>query len=215
LKSQIKLIHIFEDEWLYRQDIVKSILKYKLNKIENKIFARKCEIKEISSNESKIFLENNHIQGNVNSKVRIGLFFEGKLISLMTFSKGRVIMGGKKTEWELNRFVNILNTNVIGAASKLLTYFISKYKPNKLISYSDIRLFDGGLYEKLGFTKISQSKPNYWYVINDLRKHRFNYRKSKLVKEGYDKNKTEQQIMFDRKIYRIYDCGNIRWEINR
>lgn len=215
LKGNIKLIHIFEDEWLYKQDIVKSILKYKLNKIENKIFARKCEIKEISSKESKIFLENNHIQGNVNSKVRIGLFFEGKLISLMTFSKGRVIMGGKKNEWELNRFANLLNTNVIGAASKLLKYFMSKYKPNKLISYSDIRLFGGGLYEKLGFTKISQSKPNYWYVINDLRKHRFNYRKSNLIKEGFDKNKTEQQIMFDRKIYRIYDCGNIRWEINQ
>ena len=123
-------------------------------------------------------------------------------------------MGGKKNEWELNRFSNKLNTNVVGGASKLLNYFIKLYQPMKLISYSDIRLFDGGMYEKLGFTKISQSKPNYWYIINDTRKHRFNYRKSILVKEGYDKNMTEQKIMFNRKIYRIYDCGNIRWEIN-
>jgi hypothetical protein len=68
------------------------------------------------------------------------------------------------------------------------------------------------MYETLGFNKISQSKPNYWYVINDIRYHRFNFRKSILVKEGFDKNKTEKQIMFDRGIYRIYDCGNIRWE---
>jgi len=60
---------------------------------------------------------------------------------------------------------------------------------------------------------ISQSKPNYWYVIGDKRHYRFNFTKSNLIKEGFDKNKTEKQIMFDRKIYRIYDCGNIRWEL--
>ena len=49
---------------------------------------------------------------------------------------------------------------------------------------------------------------------NGLRYYRFNFRKSILVKEGFDKSKTEKQIMFDRKIYRIYDCGNIRWEYN-
>ena len=57
----------------------------------------------------------------------------------------------------------------------------------------------------------SQSKPNYWYVIGGLRYYRFNFRKSKLIKEGFEPTKTEAQIMFDRKIYRIYDCGNIRW----
>ena len=82
------------------------------------------------------------------------------------------------------------------------------------MSYSDIRLFNGGMYENLGFKKVSQSKPNYWYVINGIRYHRFNFRKSVLVKEGFDRNKTEKEIMFERKIYRIYDCGHIRWEYN-
>ncbi len=208
----ISLIHIFEDEWLYNKVIVKSILKTKLNLITNRVYARKCEIKEINSDLSKFFLTQNHIQGNVNSKVRVGLFYNGDLVSLMTFSRGRIIMGGKKDEWELNRFCNLNNYNVIGSASKLLQYFIKKYEPNIIVSYSDIRLFDGGMYEKIGFKKISQSKPNYWYVLGDIRRHRFSYTKSKLVKEGYDENKTERQIMLDRKIYRIYDCGNIRWE---
>ena len=121
-------------------------------------------------------------------------------------------MGGKKEEWELTRFCNKINFVVVGAASKLFKFFIKNYNPNKIVSYSDVRLFDGKMYETLGFNKISQSKPNYWYVINDIRYHRFNFRKSILVKEGFDKNKTEKQIMFDRGIYRIYDCGNIRWE---
>lgn len=213
-ESGIRLIHIFEDEWVYKKEIVLSILKGKLGLISNKIYARQCQIREINSKDSKKFLEQNHIQGNVNSKIKLGLFYNNNLVSLMTFSKGRIIMGGKDSEWELNRFCNLLDHNVIGGASKLLTYFNKNYKPNKIISYSDVRIFDGGMYEKLNFKKISQSKPNYWYVVNDIRRHRFGYRKSILVKEGFDKNKTEQQIMFERKIYRIYDCGNIRWEFN-
>lgn len=208
----VSLIHIFEDEWVYKKDIVKSIIKGRLNLIEKRIFARKCVIKEVKSKESKQFLDNNHIQGNVNSKVRLGLYFENELISLMTFSKGRVIMGGNKNEWELTRFCNRIDTIVVGAASKLFNFFINNYQYEKIISYSDIRLFDGGLYEKLNFNKISQSKPNYWYVKNGLRYYRFNFRKSQLTKEGFDSNKTEKEIMFERKIYRIYDCGNIRWE---
>lgn len=211
-KKGIKIIHIFEDEWIYKKDIVVSIILNRLGKTKETIYGRKCSIKEIDNKTSKKFMETNHIQGGVNSKVNVGLYYDDRLVSLMTFSKGRVIMGGKKDEWELNRFCNLINTNVVGASSKLLKYFIDKFKPEKIVSYSDIRLFDGVMYEKIGFNKISQSKPNYWYVKNDLRFHRFNFRKSILVKEGFDSNKTEKEIMFDRGIYRIYDCGNIRWE---
>lgn len=211
-EKNIDLVHIFEDEWVYKKNIVESIIKNKLGLTENNIYARKCIIKEVSSKEGKDFLDLNHIQGNVNSKVRLGLYYQDKLVSLMSFSKGRIIMGGKEDEWELTRFSNILNTNVIGASSRLFKHFLKTYNPNKVVSYSDIRIFKGGMYEKLGFSKKSQSKPNYWYVINGIRYHRFNFRKSILVKEGFDVNKTEKEIMFDRKIYRIYDCGNIRWE---
>lgn len=208
----IDLIHIFEDEYKYKFDIVKSILKYKLNLISSTIFGRKCEIKEIKQKECREFLNANHIQGNVNSKVRIGLFHNNELVSVMTFSKGRIIMGGKQDEWELSRFCNKINHKVVGAADKLFKYFIKTYIPVKIISYSDKRLFNGNMYRQLGFAEKNHSKPNYWYIINDLRYHRFNFRKSILVKEGYDKNMTEHEIMFERKIYRIYDCGNIRWE---
>jgi len=208
----ISLIHIFEDEWLYKKNIIKSIIKGKLGLIGKKIYARECNIKIVKSSEAKKFLNENHIQGSVNSKIRIGLYYKDILVSIMTFSKGRIILGGKKNEWELTRFCNVIDTIVVGAASKLFNFFTKNYQYDKIISYSDIRLFDGNLYNKLNFVKISQSKPNYWYVINGLRYYRFNFRKSKLVKEGFDSEKTEKQIMLDRKIYRIYDCGNLRWE---
>jgi hypothetical protein len=209
----IDLMHIFEDEWLYKKEIVKSIISNRLGLTSNVIYGRNCIIKEISSNECNEFLNQNHIQGSVNSKVRLGLYFKDELVSVMSFSRGRVIMGGKKDEWELNRYTNKINHRVVGAASKLLNFFIKKYEPSNLISYSDLRLFGGKMYEKLGFKFISQSKPNYWYVIQNKRFYRFNFRKSILVKQGYDKNKTEKEIMFENKNYRIYDCGNIRWEM--
>lgn len=209
----IDLIHIFEDEWIYKQEIIVSILKNKLGITETKLYGRKCEIREVTTTESQQFLEENHIQGNVNSSVRLGLYYNNTLVSLMTFSRGRIIMGGKQDEWELNRFCNKLNTNVIGAASKLLNHFIKTTKPKKIVSYSDVRIFGGKMYERLDFKHITQSKPNYWYVIGDKRHYRFNFNKSKLVKLGYDPNKTEKEIMFERKIYRIYDCGNVRWEL--
>ena len=210
----VDLIHIFEDEWIFKKDILKSIIRNKLKKIENKIFARNCIIKEINSKECNKFLETNHIQDKVNAKIKLGLYHNDILVSVMTFNRGRILMGGKKEEWELTRFCNLLNFNVVGASSKLLHFFKKKYNPKKIVSYSDIRLFNGNLYKTLNFEEKHRSNPNYWYVLNEFRKHRFSFRKSILVKEGFDLNKTEHQIMLDRKIYRIYDCGNVRWELN-
>jgi hypothetical protein len=210
-ENGVELLHLFEDEWIHKKEIFKSILRYRVGKVENKIYARKCVVREVISKKGKEFMVDNHIQGSVNSSVRLGLYHKDELVSLMTFSKGRVIMGGKKDEYELNRFCNKINTNVIGAASKLLKHFEKTYSPERIISYSDIRLFGGGMYESLGFSRDGQSKPNYWYIMGTHRYHRFNFRKGKLITEGFDKSKTEKQIMMDRKIYRIYDCGNVRW----
>ena len=212
-KNDIQLIHIFEDEWLNKKDIVKSRLKNILGKTPNKIYGRKCHIKEVSSKECKAFLFDNHIQGSVNSKVRLGLYYNDELVSLMTFGNLRKSMGSKATEgsYELLRFCNKLDTTVIGGADKLLKYFSKTYKPNEIISYADRRWSQGDLYEKLGFNFIHNSKPNYFYVINNKREGRFNYRKNILVEQGYDSAKTERQIMLDRNIYRIYDSGNKKY----
>lgn len=201
----IQLIHIFEDEWLDKQDIVKSRLKNILGLTSNKIYARKCIIKEVSSKDTKKFVNDNHIQGNVNSKYCFGLYHNDELVSVMTFSKRPMI---NNKEFELLRFCNKLNTTVVGGANKLLQHFIKTYQPKEIISYADRRWSRGNLYEKLGFKFTHNSKPNYSYVIGKNRENRFKYQKHKLIKEGYDSNKSEHNIMLERGIYRIYDCGN-------
>lgn len=212
----IKLLHIFEDEWVLKNNIVKSIIKNKLGLSDRKIYGRKTTIKEIDSNTARNFLDENHIQGAINSSVKVGLYYENELVSLMTFGKKRSAMGSKSEEgeYEMYRYCNKLNTNIIGGASKLFKFFIETYKPKKIVSYADRRYFDGELYEKLGFIFISSTKPNYWYFKKNtlIREHRYNYRKDKLVSEGYDKTKTESEIMSERGYLRIYDCGNLKFE---
>ena len=208
----IQLIHIFEDEWLDKQNIVKSRLKNLLGLTENRIYARKCEVKEVPYKNKVKFLNENHIQGDTVSKTNIGLYYNDELISIMTFGNSRLIMNGNKNDIELLRFCSKLDTNVIGSFSKLLKHFIKNNNGKNIISYADKRWSQGSVYEKNGFDIISESKPNYWYVIGKARKHRFNFRKDVLVREGFDSKLTEHQIMLNRGIYRIYDCGTIKYK---
>ena len=214
-KKDIQLIQIWEDNWLYSQNIIKSMIINKLNKTLNKIYARKTEIKEINNNNLvRKFLDNNHIQGFIGSKVKIGLFYDNELVSLMTFGSRRIAMGKKTTnegEYELLRFCNKLNTNIIGGASKLFKYFINNYKPQEITTYADRSISQGKLYKILGFELQGKTEPNYYYIIDRKKYHRFNFRKDILIKQGYDLNKTEHEIMLERKIYRIYDSGNLKY----
>jgi hypothetical protein len=186
-EKSVKIFHIWEDEWGYKNDIIKSMIKNKIGLTKNKIWGRKCEIREISDNRLiKEFLNNNHLQGYTSSSVKLGLFYKNKLVSLMTFRKN-------KERYELNRFCNIINHNVVGAASKLFKYFKNNYN-NNIYTFSDNSYSDGGLYKKLGMKIEYELKPDYRYVINGLRIHKFNYR-----------NKNTDKLI------RIYDSGKLKW----
>jgi len=205
----IQLIQIFEDEWQFKTDIVKSRLKHLLGVSQFIVYGRNCVVKEITYIESSKFLEKNHIQGDIKGSIRLGLFYNDELVSLMVFGKGRIATGSKNYDYELLRFCNKINYNVVGAASKLLKYFENNYKPINLISYADRRWSVGKLYSKLGFIKTKNSTPNYYYIIGHNRINRMKFQKHKLVFEGFSKSLTEKEIMEKRDIYRIYDCGNI------
>jgi len=221
-QKNIKLIHIFEDEIIHKNDIVLSRIS-NLLQLNKKIYARKCSIKILDKKISKTFLNENHIQGDCVDNFRCGLFFDDILVSVMTFSKKRKVLGNKNSSdnhYELVRYCNKLNTNVIGGFSKLLKYFIKTQNPSKVETYADIRWSGFNhketVYHKNGFTFLHTTKPNYWYLnfsSNNQRMHRYNFRKDILVKEGFDKNKTESQIMFERGYDRIWDCGSMKFEL--
>ena len=111
----------------------------------------------------------------------------------------------------MHRFCTKLGHVVQGGASKLFSAFVKEVLPKKVVTYADRRLFTGKVYEKLGFTFDGYTLPGYHYIINGIRKNRFNYRKKQLIAEGFDSNKTEKQIMKDAGALRIFDCGNLRY----
>jgi hypothetical protein len=217
LKKNIILIHIFEDEWVNNKIIVKSKIKHIL-KLNNKprIYARKCHIKEISTEMKNKFLNKYHLQGEDSSSIRLGLFSqERKLVAVMTFSKPRKSLGHINTnyDYELVRFASSYNFIIVGGFSKLLEYFKRNYDWKSIVTYADRRWSTGNLYEKCGFKLDHISKPNYWYFNGIIeRKHRFNYRKTNLKKlfpEIYSDEKTEKEIMKEVNYFKIWDCGNL------
>jgi hypothetical protein len=216
-EKSLNLLHIFENEWESPQKrlIWKSIIRNKLGK-SNKIYARKCEIREVSNNISKSFLENNHLQGNAPASVRYGLYQKDILVALMTFGKSRF---NKKIDWELIRYCNMLDNSVVGGASRLFKHFL-KNNTGSIISYADRRHSQGGLYENLGFEFSHNSDPNYYYYKNKqpyILESRQKYQKHKLktMLENFDPNQTESENMYKHGYRKIYDCGNQVWVYER
>ena len=210
----IQLIHIWEDDWLDKKDILKDIIQSKLG-MNDKIPARKCTIKEVSSKESKEFLEKYHIQGNVNASIRIGLYYDDSLVEIATFGKLRNILhsNGQENQYELYRLCSKSGYTVVGGVSKLLTHFIRKYQPKQIVSYANLDISNGNVYNSF-FKKISITSPGYYWSKDGYKYHRSNFTKHILVKNGYDKNKTEEEIMHELGYYKVYDSGNIKyvWE---
>ena len=206
----LHLIHIFEYEWNLKKDICKSIISSALGIYENKIYARECEVKEVSSKEAREFLEENHLQGFTPSNYRIGLYFNNELVQLLCFGKNRF----KNNEIELLRMCTKLNTQVVGGFSKLL-----KHQPyDSFTSYVDLSKFSAEGYLSNNFESIGRSGLNYKYIKDERVLNRLSAQKHKLPKllgDTFDATKTESQNMIDNEWWQVYDCDNLKLEYSR
>lgn len=208
-ENGFRCIHIWD--W---DDPYKIIL---LLKDKPRIYARQCNIKEVSISEAKLFIDNIHLQGYSKSSINVGLYYKNNLVSIMTFNKPRY---NKKYEYELIRYCYLYN--IVGGAEKLFKYFIEKYNPNSIISYCDLSKFNGKVYEKLGFELLSQSinPSKHWYNPR-TKKHITN---NLLLARGYDqlfntnygKGTSNEELMINNNFLELYDCGQASyiWGIN-
>ena len=207
----IHLIHIFEWEWEKNKDLVKQrIINILGANRSDRIFARKCVIREITYKEASSFINNHHLQGTAISSVNLGLFYKDELVAVMTFAKPRF---NKQYQWELIRFCS--SKPVIAAASRLLKYFETHYDPESLISYAN-RCWSSKLsnvYEKIGFKLIGESKPSYVYAKDNVTLPRYQCQKRLLKEllgeEKFDENLSETNNMLKNGYLKIYDCGNL------
>jgi G:T-mismatch repair DNA endonuclease (very short patch repair protein) len=203
----VRLIQIFEDEWLNKEGIIKSRLKNILGK-SNIVYARKCNIVELQGVEYSEFVNKHHLQGNAAASFKFGLKYNDELVAVMSFSKSRYTADG----YELIRYCS--KDTVVGGAGKLFSYFTKRYNPTKIVSYANRCWSDGRLYETLGFknTTVDDANTGYWYIKDNKRYHRSTFTKSKLMKMGYNELLTESDIMDSAGYLKVYDAGNYRFE---
>jgi hypothetical protein len=203
----IRVLFIFEHEWVKKKDVCTSIINHCLGKTASKIAARKCDLREVSSDEAKAFIERNHVGGYAKSQHNIGLFYNNELVSLATFRRCRF---GKKDGYELIRFCSKLNFVVIGALSKLVSAF-QNLKTANVFSYCDLRWATGDGYLRAGFSLVKQTLPGYWYFDDDGVYHRSIFQKNKL-QQITGQQGTEKQLAKVAGLNKFWDCGHLLFE---
>lgn len=181
------------------------------------LYARKCFIKESSLKEAKIYLNKYHLQNYARDSIRLGLYFNNELVSIMTFSRPRY---NKKYNYELIRYC--AHKNVVGGAEKLFKYFVDNYNPTSIISYCDNSKFTGDVYSRLGFSLLNKGTPTkHWYnekanihiTDNLLRQRGFD----QLFKANYGKGTSNESLMLDHDFLEVYDCGQSSyvWNVDK
>ena len=218
-KNNIRLISIFDKDWMENKEKIKSFLH---NILSPKIlvYGRNTEIKVISKEEANNLYDTYHLKGGDSSiSVSYGLFYKADLISAMSFSRPK--FGSQKDmEWDISRYCVRYGYSVIGGAEKLFKAFLKEYTPQSIISYSDNDYFSGDVYKKLGFVfdKITDL-PYYWAKDNVF----YSRQKCqvKILKEKYpdiynkaledNASNKEEYIMHALGFYKVYRCGNKKW----
>ena len=211
--KNVKLYHIWEHD---NEDIVKSMVSYRLNRVETRYFARKLALREVKTQERREFFDSNHLHGDVKSSFALGLYDKEELISCISFRK-------HKEGVEIARFATKLNSSCVGGFEKLLKHSIIKLKElnySKIITYCDrdwTPNYKDSVYYKNGFTFIGDTGCSLFYTKGDKVYSRETFQKHKLKQlfpESYRDSKTANEILEENKIHSCHNSGNWKYELN-
>ena len=215
-QAGIRLLQFFDWEVFAKRDIVLDKICHLLGK-SRRVGARTLTMALVDRTTAWQFFEHNHLQGACQASVVWGLFDQqGQLMSAMSFGKSRY---NRCYQYELLRFCCALGVSVPGAASRLLKQFLtqSAVTGHKLVSYCNRRWSTGLIYETLGFTMSHVTAPGYYYVKRNgeyagtrqqWQKHLL---KHKL--EIFDPTQSEAQNMLANGYTRVWDCGQLVYEM--
>lgn len=179
-KHNIRLINLWENDIHNKTNIIYTYLKKILNKENEKILSVNCIIKEINELDAKKFIKENSLLPFKENSINIGLFYNNNLIQIAQFEQNY------NGIYALFDICSLGDFNIINGERKILEYFNNVYKPIQIIGYSLNDLFDGKLYENLGFEFIEDLPQKYWYI-----------------------NRCMEQVEYedDKNIFKCYDTG--------
>lgn len=211
-KLGIQLIQVWEDDWTNRRAIVERALAHKLGVSREPVIpTRKTVARPVTLDEARSFLDENHIQGFTGASYYIGLEFEGQLVAVLSLKRT-----GSEGELRLERFAT--SARVPGAQSKLIRFAERTIDWSYLITFADREVSDGNLYEKTGWVRDGEVAPDYKYVVNGRRVHKFNYRLKRFRDDPtlkFEEGRTERELAALNKLARVWDSGKIRYRYSR
>jgi G:T-mismatch repair DNA endonuclease (very short patch repair protein) len=219
-QAGVQLIQIWEDDWRDRKEVVLRALAHKLGvtaglaqtfpelkDVTTKVFARATKVALLATGDAQKFLEQNHIQGFASGTYYIGLkSSDGVLRALMVLKK--------EADEKLNIIRYATAGSVSGGFQKLLAYAERTYSPSSFITFADHTISDGGLYQNNGFLVDKIIPPDYMYVVNKQRKHKFGYRLKRFKNDPnllWDETLSERELALLNNIPRIWDAGKTRY----
>lgn len=193
-----RLIQVFEDEWLYKEDIIKNILKGILGKNDSiKVSIDTCKITAITKESSDEFLEKHNIFGADNSTHQYGIINGGKLLAVMTFSNF--------PQWQLDTYCVDYSKIVIGGVQELFEFFLKQNHPKTVTTVTDKRFSNKSknVFLNLGFSYIGDTEPQYhWINLKSNVRVRYN-------DTQYDLMLHDSDTQWDK----IWDCGGYEYKL--
>lgn len=221
-QAGLRLLTVYESEWLTRQRAIKRLIRNALGKIPGRLMARKCGVEVVAAHEAAAFLDAYHPQGGAGWGVNYGLRYRGKLVACMRFTFGANDRGAHADRvWTLTRYATRLP--VAGGASRLFSAFVADHDPESVKSFSDNRYFTGEMYKKLGFTLEEETEPDYqvYHPKTGLLPKTAWQRKKIAARirdvgsaERFDPAsdpRSERDMTYLLGARRLYDCGKKRW----
>lgn len=208
VKAGIQLVQIWEDDYTRNPKLIQNMLMHKIGRsAAEKIFARKTTVDSVDTQTAKLFFELHHIQGFASGSYYLSLRdATDSIVAVLTLRK--------EAEGTLNIIRYAASKNVVGGFTKLLKNAETLYKPCRFITFSDNCVSDGGLYLNNGFIADKEIDPDYRYVVNNIRQHKFGYRLKRFKDDPaliWQENLTEKELADLNNLPRIWDAGKIRW----
>ena len=213
-RDGIRLITIFQDEWRDRKEQVKGFLLSVVHKNSRKLFARKTQLRSLSKEEARAFMNLHHIQGATRFDASFGLFFGDELLGAVSGSTHH--RPGKKATYVLNRLAFKNDVAISGGSSRLLKALISYARSQgfkTITSWSDNRWSEGKVYDQIGFKLDGKLKDDYSYVDGQDRISKQSCQKKFLIVKGAI-GSTESEMAKSLGYKKIWDCGKKRWVLD-
>lgn len=218
----IRLLTVYESEWLSRARPIKRLIRAALGKARGRLMARKCELRRVGAAEASAFFDAYHPQGGGGYGEHHGLYWGAKLVACMRFTFGGNDRGAHAERvWTLSRYAT--RVSVAGGASRLFAAFVAERNPELVKSFSDNRYFTGGMYARLGFTLEEESEPDYQVYhpkTGLLPKTSWQRRKIPArirdigAAESFEPTtdpRSERDMTYLLGAQRVFDCGKKRW----